>query len=82
MVVVLVVMVVVYTFYRLVDTLMMLDGRPFDYMIHHIDYLWMMKIVVVLLFHLAEIFDVIAYRLLMMNKNVHPKFNIKLEIKF
>jgi hypothetical protein len=51
-------MMIGHTFDKLVDTTMLMDMNSFDYETHHKDYLWMMM---VLLFHLVEIFDVIVY---------------------
>ncbi len=62
------VVMVEHTFDKLVDTLMAVDMKSFDYKIHYKDYLWMMMGVVVqeeedgmvLLFHLVETFDVVV----------------------
>ncbi len=78
-------MMIGHTFDKLVDTTMLMDMNSFDYETHHKDYLWMMM---VLLFHLVEIFDGIvgnAYHchLLMRHMDVvvvHP--NLKFIKKF
>jgi hypothetical protein len=75
MVVVVVVVMIGHTFDKLVDTLLM-DKMPFDYRNHRKNYLLM-----VLLFHLVEIFDVVVvnvcyYHWLKKNKDfeeVRPK---------
>lgn len=89
MVVMAVVVMTDHTSNKLMHTLLVVAHKmASDYKIHRMDYLWMMMMMtlkedeMVLLFRLAEIFDVflvnaLADRRLMKNKNfeeIHPKF--------